>query len=324
MEITEKIKQVSQKLDSVKTQMNKRIIGQEQLIRNLLIGLLTKGHILLEGAPGLAKTLTIETLSKTLHLDFRRIQFTPDLLPSDLIGAQIFNQKEGDFMTKKGPIFANFILADEINRAPSKVQSALLEAMQEKQVTIGEKSYELDTPFLVLATQNPLEQEGTFPLPEAQLDRFLFKTQVFYPREEEEIEIMKTYANNGLEEIEKTLSKTDISEMQNLLNDIFVDENIYIYIRDIVFATRKPREHGLMDLAKYIEYGASPRASLAFIKASKALALMNGRHFVIPEDIKEISKDILRHRIGLSYEAIADDVHIDDVIEKIIDSISVK
>lgn len=324
MEITEKIKQVSQKLDSVKTQMNKRIIGQEQLIRNLLIWLLTKGHILLEWAPWLAKTLTIETLSKTLHLDFRRIQFTPDLLPSDLIWAQIFNQKEGDFMTKKWPIFANFILADEINRAPSKVQSALLEAMQEKQVTIWEKSYELDTPFLVLATQNPLEQEGTFPLPEAQLDRFLFKTQVFYPREEEEIEIMKTYANNGLEEIEKTLSKTDISEMQNLLNDIFVDENIYIYIRDIVFATRKPREHWLMDLAKYIEYGASPRASLAFIKASKALALMNWRHFVIPEDIKEISKDILRHRIGLSYEAIADDVHIDDVIEKIIDSISVK
>lgn len=320
MEDTNKIEN---KITLLREEIKKVIIGQEDVVNSLLISLFSKWHILLEWAPGLAKTLVIDTLSKTLDLSFSRIQFTPDLLPSDLLWAEIYNQSKWEFYTKKWPIFSNFVLADEINRAPSKVQSALLESMQEKQVTIWDHTYKLDEPFLVLATQNPIEQEWTYNLPEAQLDRFLFKILVDYPTPEQEIEIMKTITNRDSVKINNILNRDDLFEIQKKAEDIFVDHNIYSYIKDIIFATRNPEDYGLTDLWEYISYWASPRASIAFIKTSKILALMNGRDHVLPEDIKSLSYNILRHRIGLSYEALAEWVSSDDIITSILNSIKV-
>lgn len=295
-------------------------MGQDKLIRDLLIWVFSRGHILLEWVPWLAKTLAVSSISSSLHLDFRRIQFTPDLLPSDLIWARVFNPVNNDFYIKKWPIFSNIILADEINRAPAKVQSALLEAMAEKQVTIWEESFKLDTPFLVLATQNPIEQDGTYPLPEAQMDRFLIKTLVSYPTEEEELLIMKWDNDREKSSISPIFSKEDIAYIQEYINNIMVSENIYEYVKDIIFSTRKKD----FTFSKYIEVWASPRASLALIKAAKVLAFLNKRDFVLPEDIKEMAFPVLRHRIILSFEAIADSVKQDQIIDTILKKISIK
>lgn len=303
----------------------KVVVGQQYMINRLLIGLFTNGHILLEGVPGLAKTLTINTLAKVLHLHFRRIQFTPDLLPADLVGTMIYNQKSGEFEVKKGPIFSNLILADEVNRAPAKVQSALLEAMQEKQVTIGDTTYALDKPFLVLATQNPVDQEGTYPLPEAQVDRFMLKIHVDYPDKASELEIMRRMSNmQFVGEVEPLLSKEAIFAIRQEVNSVTMSESLERYIIEIVFATRKPAEYGLKEEAGYIQFGASPRASINLNLAAKAHAYLQGRQFVMPEDIKAMAHDVLNHRIILNFEAEAEGIMQGQLIDNILKKVSIK
>jgi MoxR-like ATPase len=294
------------------------------MISRLLIGLFSSGHILLEGVPGIAKTLTVSTLAKVLHLDFQRIQFTPDLLPADLVGTMIYNQKVGSFEVKKGPIFSNIILADEINRSPAKVQSALLESMQEKQVTIGETTFMLDRPFLVLATQNPVDQEGTYPLPEAQIDRFMMKVHVMYPSKEEELEVMRRMANLSFDAtVETIITKEDVFKIREEVNEVKVSESIEKYIIELVYATRNPKNYGLEDLDHYIQFGASPRATINMNLAAKVMAFFNNRDFVLPEDIKEIAPDILNHRIILNYEAEADGITTHDVVDAILKKVPV-
>ncbi|MBO8152580.1 MAG: ATPase [Candidatus Neomarinimicrobiota bacterium] len=323
-ELNERIKKESSFIEDIKREISRVIVGQERIIERLIIGLLCKGHILIEGVPGLAKTLMISTLSKIIRTTFRRIQFTPDLLPADLIGTLVYNQKSGEFETKKGPIFSNIILADEINRSPAKVQSALLEAMQERQVTIGDKTHKLEEPFLVLATQNPIEQEGTYPLPEAQIDRFMLKVLIGYPDKEEEMEIIRRMAStNGVPKANPVVSPEQILRARKVLDDIYVDEKIHRYIVDVVFATRKPAEYGLDDVADLIEYGASPRASIYLALAGKAKAFISGRGYVIPEDIKDVIHDVLRHRIILTFEAEAEEVTSDDIISRLLEKIEV-
>jgi MoxR-like ATPase len=312
------------KIRDVYEEIGQVVVGQRYMVSRLLIGLFTNGHILLEGVPGLAKSLTINTLAKVLNLHFQRLQFTPDLLPADLIGTMIFNQKNQEFEVKKGPIFANLILADEVNRSPAKVQSALLEAMQERQVTIGDTTYELDKPFLVLATQNPVEQEGTYPLPEAQVDRFMLKVNVSYPTKTEELEIMRRMSTtNERTEVRKILSPQDIFGIRELINRVTVSSSLENYIIELIFATRNPADYGLKDEANYILYGASPRASISLIRASKALAFLNNRDYVLPEDIKEAASDVLNHRIILNYEAEADGVVSRQVIDKILATVAI-
>ena len=312
------------KIQKVISEVSKVVVGQDYMVKRLLMGLFTQGHILLEGVPGLAKTLTVNTVSNVLKLDFKRIQFTPDLLPSDVIGTMIYNQKKTAFEVKKGPVFSNIILADEINRSPAKVQSALLESMQERQVTIGETSFNLDTPFLVLATQNPIDQEGTYPLPEAQRDRFMMKLNVNYPSKEEELKIMQRMTNLNFNSNVKTiLSKRDISSTQNEINKISVSESIENYIIEIVFATRKPSLVKLDELSNYISFGASPRASFNLSLAAKANAFFNNRDYVIPDDIKEIAYDVLNHRIILNYEAEAEGITSQEIIKKILDRVEI-
>lgn len=300
------------------------IVGQDELIDKILISVISNGHILLEGVPGLAKTLTINTVANLINSEFKRIQFTPDMLPADLLGTLIYNQKTGDFMTKKGPIFSNIILADEINRAPSKVQSALLEAMQERQITIGEETFKLDLPFLVLATQNPIEQEGTYPLPEAQVDRFMLKVLVDYPSMEEEKEILSRVARTNIDTTQKSVvnSKT-ILEAQSLLNDIYIAPKILDYILNIVFATRNPEKFKLGQLKDLISFGASPRASINLVLAAKAKAFIDGRGYVIPEDVRSLCFDVLRHRIGLTYEAEAENVTTENIITEILNAVEI-
>lgn len=305
----------------LKEELNKVIIGQEYMIDRLLIGLLGNGHILLEGVPGLAKTLAIKTLAEAVKGQYSRIQFTPDLLPADVIGTQIYNAKLNDFSVKKGPIFANFVLADEINRAPSKVQAALLEAMQEKQVTIGDETFLLPKPFLVLATQNPIDQEGTYLLPEAQTDRFMLKCKIDYPSFEDERKVMRMIASSNIPKIEPVISLEHILNAKNLINKIYLDEKIEKYILDMVFATRFPENYGLIELKNYISFGASPRASISLAIAARAIAFLKGRAFVIPEDVKSVAKDVLRHRIGTTFEAEAEDIDNEHIIDKILGKI---
>ncbi|WP_200975537.1 MoxR family ATPase [Echinicola sp. 20G] len=313
-----------EKIQDVINEVKKVVVGQERMVNRLLIGLFTNGHILLEGVPGLAKTLTVNTLAKVLHLDFNRIQFTPDLLPSDLIGTMIYNQQNGDFEVKKGPIFSNLILADEVNRSPAKVQSALLEAMQEKQVTIGETTYQLDRPFLVLATQNPVDQEGTYPLPEAQVDRFMMKVHIDYPAKTDELEVMRRMSNMSYKaDVQAMLSKEDIFEIRDKINQVQVSEPLENYIIELVFATRFPEQYGLQEEAKYIQFGVSPRASINLNLAARAVAFMDGRDYVLPEDIKEVAEDVLNHRIILNYEAEADNINTRDLIHIILDKIPI-
>jgi MoxR-like ATPase len=302
----------------VSRQTARRVVGQEYMIDRLLISLLTGGHVLLEGVPGLAKTLTVRTLAETIDTTFQRIQFTPDLLPADVMGTQIYDQATGDFRIKKGPIFANIILADEINRAPAKVQAALLEAMQEKQVTIGGTTYRLEEPFLVLATQNPIEQEGTYPLPEAQVDRFMLKLRVGYPSRDEEKEIMRRMASGAPIPIERVASPAAILEARGRIADLYMDDRIVDYIVDIVHATREPREYGLAELEPLIEFGASPRATIALAQASRAHAFLRGRSFVTPDDVKAIAPDVLRHRVLTTYEAEAEEVTSDDLVQRVL------
>jgi MoxR-like ATPase len=322
-ELNEKIKQESEFVDLVYLEMQKVIIGQKALLERLLIGLLSDGHILLEGVPGLAKTLAIKTLADTIDAKFSRIQFTPDLLPADLIGTLIYSQKKEEFIVKKGPVFANFILADEINRSPAKVQSALLEAMQERQVTIGETSFPLDRPFFVLATQNPIEQEGTYPLPEAQIDRFMLKVIITYPLREEERTIIRENTSRDFPTVQKILKPADILKARNLVNEVYLDEKIENYILDIVFATREPSKFGMDQFTNMINYGGSPRASINLAKAAKAFAFIKRRGYVIPEDIRAVCPDVLRHRIGLSYEAEAENITSEDIITEILNNIEV-
>ncbi len=311
-------------VDDIKTATSKVIVGQSYMIERLLLGLLAKGHILLEGLPGLAKTLSIKTLSSAIDAKFSRIQFTPDLLPADIIGTMIYNPAQNEFTVRKGPIFANFILADEINRAPAKVQSALLEAMQERQVTIGKESFKLQEPFLVLATQNPIEQEGTYPLPEAQMDRFMLKVNIDYPTKEEERGIIrKTLLGETLQKIDAVVKPNQILKARESVDKIYMDEKIESYILDIVFATRNPSDYNLADLKHLINYGGSPRASINLAKASKAYAFLNRRGYVIPEDVRSICKDVLRHRIGISYEAEAENITQEDIITQVLNSVQV-
>jgi len=321
---TELQKEHQVKIKQVFEEVAKVVVGQEYMVNRLLIGLFTNGHILLEGVPGLAKTLTISTVAQVLHLDFARIQFTPDLLPSDLVGTMIYNQKEGKFEVKKGPIFANIILADEINRSPAKVQSALLEAMQEKQVTIGETTFKLDKPFLVMATQNPVENEGTYPLPEAQIDRFMMKVFVNYPTKEHELEIMRRISNMGFSyEVNQVLTKDDIFSIRGEVNKVKISESLEKYIIELVTATRKPKEYKLDNEAQYIQFGASPRASINMNLAAKAVAFMDGRDYVLPEDIKEIALDVMNHRIILNYEAEADNVKTADIVKALLSKVPI-
>lgn len=322
--LNEKIKYSSRFIETLQDELSKVIVGQQNMAHRLLIGLLSNGHVLLEGVPGLAKTLTIKSLAQAVHAKFSRIQFTPDLLPADVTGTIIYNQQKGEFTVRKGPIFANFILADEINRAPAKVQSALLEAMQEKQVTIGENTYKLDEPFLVLATQNPLEQEGTYPLPEAQVDRFMLKVLITYPDKNEEQLIIKQEAN-GLqqEKVNAVVSLQEINDAKLLTRQIYMDEKIEKYIVDIVFASRNPDEYGLGRLQSMISYGGSPRASISLALAAKANAFMEQRGFVIPDDVKVLCKDVMRHRIGLTYEAEAENINTDTIIDEILRTVKV-
>jgi MoxR-like ATPase len=311
-----------EKIKAVINEVKKVVVGQDKMVNRLLIGLFTNGHILLEGVPGLAKTLTVNTLAKVLHLDFKRIQFTPDLLPSDLIGTMIYNQLNADFEVKKGPIFANIILADEVNRSPAKVQSALLEAMQEKQVTIGETTFLLDRPFLVLATQNPVDQEGTYPLPEAQVDRFMMKVHIDYPSKSDELEVMRRMTNILYSsQVDAILSKEEIFAIRGEINNVRIAEPLENYIIELVFATRSPEKYGLKDEAKYIQFGASPRASINLNLASRAVAYMDGRDYVLPEDIKEIAEDVLNHRIIVNYEAEADNISTRELVHRILDKI---
>ncbi|MCX8094470.1 MAG: MoxR family ATPase [Candidatus Goldbacteria bacterium] len=322
VKLSDKDKEKSEKLTETIKEVQKVIVGQEEMIKGLLIGLLCRGHILLEGVPGLAKTMCVKVLAKTIQAEFSRIQFTPDLLPADLIGTRIYNANTGNFSISTGPIFANIVLADEINRAPAKVQSALLEAMQEKQVTIGEKTFTLDEPFIVLATQNPIETEGTYPLPEAQVDRFLMKILITYPDKHQEIEIINRMTTGEEIKVETILKPKDILDMRSIVDNIYVDEKIKEYVTDIVFATRKPQDYKL-DLAHLIEYGCSPRASIGLIMAAKANAFINGQGYVSPDDVKNIAHNVLRHRIILSYEAEAEEITTDDVIKQIINKIKV-
>ena len=320
-QLTEKVREQNYFFSLLKQEINKAIIGQEYMVDRLLIGLLGNGHVLLEGVPGLAKTLAIKTLADAVHGAFSRIQFTPDLLPADVVGTMIYSIKDNDFSIKKGPIFANFVLADEINSAPSKVQSALLEAMQEKQVTIGDETMPLPKPFLVLATQNPIDQEGTYLLPEAQSDRFMLKCTITYPDFEDERKIMNMVASGHSPEIRPVITLENVTEAKKLINQIYLDEKIEKYILDMVFATRLPEKYGLPDLKSYISFGASPRASINLSIAARAMAFLKNRAFVIPEDVKEIAKDVLRHRIGLSFEAEAEEITSDDIIDKILSKI---
>ncbi len=323
-EITQRIEQKSFVIDSLRNGMQNYIIGQKHLVDSLLIALLADGHILLEGMPGLAKTLAIKSLAELISAEYKRIQFTPDLLPADLLGTMMYSQKKEEFQVKKGPIFSNFILADEINRAPAKVQSALLEAMQERQVTLGETTYKLPAPFLVMATQNPIEQEGTYPLPEAQVDRFMLKVLISYPKREEESLIIRQQMNKAQAnaKIESVLTLDDLFEARELVEQVYLDEKIERYIVDIVFATRE-QDRAKSDLVNYISFGASPRASIALAQAAKAYAFINKRGYVIPEDIRAIAYDVLRHRIGLSYEAEANDLTSDDIIKEILNRVEV-
>ena len=321
--INKKIEKESKFVDDVTTEIGKVIVGQKYMIERLLIGLLANGHILLEGVPGLAKTMAVNTLSSTIDTQFQRIQFTPDLLPADLVGTLIYDQRNGKFTTKKGPIFSNLVLADEINRSPAKVQSALLEAMQERQVTIGEKTFPLDDPFLVLATQNPIEQEGTYPLPEAQVDRFMLKLSVGYPEKDEELEIMRRMTKDDIPEAKKVISPKDIVRARKVVHEVYIDEKVERYIIDIVFATRKPKDYGLDELEDLISFGASPRASIYLSMAAKAHAFLRHRGFVSPEDVRSIGMDVLRHRIIVTYEAEAEEVTSEDVVRKVLNKIEV-
>ena len=323
-ELNKKIEAESSFVSDLQNEMHKVIVGQDIMINRLIMGLLCNGHILLEGVPVLAKSLTVSTLANAINASFNRIQFTPDLLPADLIGTLIYNQKTAEFETKKGPIFNNIILADEINRSPAKVQSALLEGMQERQVSIGDHSYRLDDPFLVLATQNPLEQEGTYPLPEAQVDRFLFKVIIDYPTKDEELKIINRMAKTEVvNEVDRVVNTDDINQARQTVNEVYIDEKIHNYILDLVFATREPENYGLGEIKDFINTGASPRASIYLSLAGKARAFMEGRGYVTPEDIREIIHDIMRHRIILTFEAEAEEVNTDDIITRIVRTVEV-
>ncbi|MCC6397095.1 MAG: MoxR family ATPase [Bacteroidetes bacterium] len=321
--INERIQRESAFVDTLQAELGKIIVGQKHMVERLLVGLLSNGHILLEGVPGLAKTLSVKTLAAAIHAKFQRIQFTPDLLPADLVGTMIFNQKDGSFQTKKGPIFANFILADEINRSPAKVQSALLEAMQERQVTIGENTYRLPEPFLVLATQNPIEQEGTYPLPEAQVDRFMLKVKIGYPSKEEELQIMRANVGGLMPAPNPVVKTDDIIKARSAVGDIYMDEKIEKYILDIVFATRSPKQYNLGNLTQLISYGASPRASINLALGAKAFAFIKRRGYVIPEDVRAVSLDVLRHRVAVTYEAEAEEVTSEQVVQEVLNKIEV-
>ncbi len=321
--INEKIERESAFIDILSLEMNKVIVGQKQMIESLLIGLLGNGHILLEGVPGLAKTLAINTLSKAVQASFSRVQFTPDLLPADVVGTMIYNMKENNFAIKKGPIFANFVLADEINRAPAKVQSALLEAMQERQITIGDTTFKLDEPFLVMATQNPVEQEGTYPLPEAQVDRFMLKVVIDYPKLQDEQIIMRQNLSGGFATVNPVISVDQILKAREVVNEVYMDEKIEKYILDIIFATRYPEKYNLPQLKDLIGFGASPRGSINLAKAAKCYAFIKRRGYVIPEDVRAVVFDVLRHRIGITYEAEAENVTSVDIINSIINEIEV-
>ena len=322
-EINEMIEKESAFIDLLVLEINKVIVGQKHMIERLLIGLLGQGHILLEGVPGLAKTLAINSLSKAVKGSFSRIQFTPDLLPADVVGTMIYNMKENDFSIKKGPVFANFVLADEINRAPAKVQSALLESMQEKQVTIGDTSFKLEPPFLVMATQNPIEQEGTYPLPEAQIDRFMLKTIIDYPNIEDEQQIVRANINNSFGIIKQVVTIKEIINAQESVRMVYMDEKIEKYILDLVFATRYPEKYGLKELKPLINFGASPRGSINLANASRCYAFIKRRGYVIPEDVRSVIQDVLRHRIGLTYEAEAENITSEDIINKIVNKMEV-
>ncbi len=321
--INEKIQRESGFIDLMQMEMGKVIVGQKYMVERLLVGLLANGHILLEGVPGLAKTLSIKTLADAIAAKFQRIQFTPDLLPADLIGTMIYNQKESTFQVKKGPVFANFILADEINRSPAKVQSALLEAMQERQVTIGEQTFKLPEPFLVLATQNPIEQEGTYPLPEAQVDRFMLKVKIDYPLKDEELQIMRANVNGTQKSANNVIDPASIIKARNVVNEIYMDEKIERYILDIVFATRSPKDYNLAKLSSLISYGASPRATINLALGAKAYAFIKRRGYVIPEDVRAISLDVLRHRVAVTYEAEAEEVTSEQVVQEVLNKIEV-
>jgi MoxR-like ATPase len=321
--INEKIQKESAFIDVLQLEIAKTIVGQKYMVERLLVGLLSNGHILLEGVPGLAKTLSVKTLASAIDAKFQRIQFTPDLLPADLIGTMIYNQKESSFQTRKGPIFANFILADEINRSPAKVQSALLEAMQERQVTIGEHTYKVPEPFLVLATQNPIEQEGTYPLPEAQVDRFMLKVKIGYPSKEEELQIMRANVAGDLKQPSMVVNTADILRARMVIGDVYMDEKIEKYILDIVFATRTPKQFNLGNLAQLISYGASPRASINLALGAKAYAFIKRRGYVIPEDVRAICFDVMRHRVAVTYEAEAEEVTPEQIIQEVLNKIEV-
>jgi MoxR-like ATPase len=322
-ELNARIEQESAFVDALVMEMRKNIIGQKHMVESLMIGLLSNGHVLLEGVPGLAKTLTITTLAKAINAKFSRIQFTPDLLPADLIGTMIYSQKNESFQVKKGPIFSNFILADEINRAPAKVQSALLEAMQERQVTIGDNTFKLEEPFLVMATQNPIEQEGTYPLPEAQVDRFMLKVVISYPEKEEERMILHQSLGEGFNRQTALMEPSAILKARELVKQVYMDEKIENYITDIVFATRYPEQYGLEKLKDMISYGASPRGSISLAQASKSYAFIKRRGYVIPEDVRAIAMDVLRHRIGLTYEAEAENVKSEEIVNEILNRVDV-
>ncbi|MCL2561038.1 MAG: AAA family ATPase [Rikenellaceae bacterium] len=323
-ELNERIERESVFVEALNMEIAKVIVGQKHLIDSLLIGLLSNGHILLEGVPGLAKTLAITTLAQAVDAKFSRIQFTPDLLPADLVGTLIYSQKKEEFTVKKGPVFANFVLADEINRSPAKVQSALLEAMQERQVTIGDETFPLPAPFLVLATQNPIEQEGTYPLPEAQVDRFMLKVRITYPRKQEELDIVRLNLDGrGMPKVGKVVSPKDIMRAREVVADVYMDEKIEKYIIDIIFATREPQEYGLQRLGSLIAYGGSPRASISLARAAKAYAFIKRRGYVIPEDVRAVCHDVLRHRIGLTYEAEAENINTEEIITDILNKVEV-
>lgn len=321
--INEEVQRVSAFIRPLFSEINKVVIGQQYLVERLIVGLLANGHVLLEGVPGLAKTLSVNTLATCIDVSFARLQFTPDMLPADVIGTQIYNPQSGEFSTKKGPVFANFVLADEINRAPAKVQSALLEAMQERQVTIGDTTFKLDEPFLVLATQNPLDQEGTYPLPEAQMDRFMLKLKIGYPTKEEERQILDTMARtSNLPTANKVVELKQIMEARQMINEIYVDDKVKDYIVDLVFATREPESYGI-NVQDFIQLGASPRATIALTLASKAYAFLKGRGYVTPQDIKSIAHDVLRHRVAITFEAEAEEETSDSVVQKILDELPV-
>ena len=323
-EINERISKSSNFIDNLKQAMSQVILGQEELVNKILISMLANGHILLEGVPGLAKTLMVKTLAKLIETNFQRIQFTPDMLPADLLGTLIYNQRTGEFDTRKGPIFSNIILADEINRSPAKVQSALLEAMQERQVTIGKNTFALDAPFLVMATQNPIEQEGTYPLPEAQVDRFMFKLIVDYPdRSSERLVLRQNTKSFNIDEINSIISPNDILDAQSVIHDIYVDEKVEDYVLNLIFATRNPDSHGLSDLEGIIDFGASPRATINLVRAAKARAFTEHRGYITPEDIRYIGADVLRHRVILTYEAEAEELTPEDVIQRLFEVIEV-